>query len=129
MPGRVVIRLVGAIGREYATTLGELGSYRHGRGGDKRCYFVEKNRPKIEGAAHRPPTGEAAPPDQTIGFPLLYTPWAAPVNCKLINSYRLSSTLTPASWALHTLGGGGGVCDLGSLLISILKMLLFKNIR
>ena len=33
---------VGAIRRGYFTTLGELKSYRHGRGGDERVDFVAK---------------------------------------------------------------------------------------
>ena len=58
---------VGAIGRGYATNLGELGSHPHGRGGDKRGGFVVKTEQKqAVGAVHRPPTGEADPPDQTI---------------------------------------------------------------
>ena len=59
----------GAIRREYATTLGELGSHRHGRGGDERGDFVAKTEQNRGLAVHRPPTGEAAPPDQTIGSP------------------------------------------------------------
>ena len=37
---------VGAIGGGYFTTLGELGSHRHGRGGDERGDFVAKTERK-----------------------------------------------------------------------------------
>ena len=42
---------VGAIGRGYATSLGELGSHPHGRGGDKRGGFVVKTEQKETGGA------------------------------------------------------------------------------
>ena len=50
----------------YSATLGDLGSHRHGRGGDERGGFVVKieQNPETEGLQRtvRPPTGEAPSP-------------------------------------------------------------------
>ena len=54
---------VGAIVGGYSATLGEVGSHRHGRGGDERGGFVVKIEQK-QGLQRtvRPPTGEAPSP-------------------------------------------------------------------
>ena len=49
--------------------------------------------------------GEAAPQDQTIGFLLICTPWAAPTSCKLLSNYWLGSTMAGTNCASRAKGG------------------------
>ena len=99
---------VGAIGRGYATTLGELGSHRHGRGGDERGDFVAKTEQKQGGVGcdAPSPTGEADLPLLPTVGDAFSTPWAAPSSCKLLGDYWLSSTLAPATCVLSRARGG-----------------------